>query len=291
MKTCIVGYSQDAGGPEALALARALAARGNVQLVVCVVTPAVWGPTSLGVDQEWGRFVDEEAQAMLQEARTLLGELPGTRFERVAASSPTVGLTQLAEREHADLIVLGSARVGTVGRLLLGGVADELLHASPVPVAIAPQGFEDPAPLSRVTAGFSGRDGARGTMLHALGLAGALQVPLRLASFAVRDRVAFPSRFGAGPKPGVFDRWTAHAQASLDEVRAQIAVTGYPVETAVGVGGDWDEAMAAVEWRQGDLLLLGSSRLGALQRVFLGSSAAKIVRASTVPVLVVPRQA
>ena len=37
-------------------------------------------------------------------------------------------------------------------------------------------------------------------------------------------------------------------------------------------------------------MLLGSSRLGALQRVFLGSNAAKMVRASRVPVIIVPRQ-
>jgi nucleotide-binding universal stress UspA family protein len=38
------------------------------------------------------------------------------------------------------------------------------------------------------------------------------------------------------------------------------------------------------------LLLLGSSRLGPLQRVFLSSNAAKIVCASHVPVIIVPRQ-
>ncbi|MEJ8857695.1 universal stress protein [Variovorax robiniae] len=291
MKTVIVGYTKDAGGQDALALARSIAARGETTLVVCVVTPETWGHSSLGVDQDYNRFLDEHATGLLDSARAVLGDAPNVRYERIAAKSATVGLTQAAERVKADLIVIGSARGGhAVGRLLLGDVADEVLHVSSRPVAVAPQGFASTAAPTRVTVGFSGTEGASSTVLHALGLAGALQVPLRLASFAVRDRLAFPSRFGPEPELAILERWTAQAKAALDAVRAQIAVTGYPVETAIGVGPDWEAALSAVEWREGDLLLLGSSRLGALQRVFLGSNAAKMVRASRVPVIVVPRQ-
>ena len=290
MKTCIVGYTEDAGGQEALALARAIAASCDATLVVCVVTPETWGPSSLGVDQDYNRFLDEHANKLLDSARALMADVPNVRCERIAAKSATVGLTLAAEREGADLIVLGSARGNAVGRLFLGGVGDEILHVSSRPVAMAPQGWSSTAPLTRVTVGFSGTEGASSTVLHALGVAGALRAPLRMASFAVRDRLAFPSRFGPEPELAILERWTSQAQAALDAVRGQIAVTGYPVESAIGVGGNWDEALAAIGWQEGDLLLLGSSRLGALQRVFLGSNAAKIVRAARVPVIVMPRQ-
>jgi nucleotide-binding universal stress UspA family protein len=39
----------------------------------------------------------------------------------------------------------------------------------------------------------------------------------------------------------------------------------------------------------GDVLVVGSSALGPLAQVFLGSRAAKVVRHSPVPVVVVPR--
>jgi hypothetical protein len=39
------------------------------------------------------------------------------------------------------------------------------------------------------------------------------------------------------------------------------------------------------------MLVVGSSRLGPVAKVFLGSSATKIIRSSPVPVLVVPRSA
>ena len=42
---------------------------------------------------------------------------------------------------------------------------------------------------------------------------------------------------------------------------------------------------------RGDVLVVGSSSIGPVARVFLGSRAAKIVRHSPVPVVVVPRGA
>jgi nucleotide-binding universal stress UspA family protein len=291
MKTCLVGYTPDHGGQEALALARVLTARADTSVLVCVVTPEVWGYPSLArVDQEYGQFLDEYAKDTLSQARAVLGEAAHIRYERVVAASATEGLTRTAERERADVIVLGSARDSTIGRLLLGGVTDAILHVAPVPVAIAPRGYAQTTPLSRVTVAFSGGEAARSTVLHALGLAGAFQVPLRVVSFAVRDRQMFPTFGDHEAEAVVMQGWLEQAQAALQTVREQIGVTGYQVETDVGVGPTWDDALAGLSWQDGEILLLGSSRLGPLQRVFLGSNAAKIMRASRVPVIVLPRQ-
>ena len=46
--------------------------------------------------------------------------------------------------------------------------------------------------------------------------------------------------------------------------------------------------MDSVPWTAGDLLVVGSSSTHRLANVFLGSSASKIVRTATVPVIVVP---
>ncbi|HSI56370.1 MAG TPA: universal stress protein [Ideonella sp.] len=291
MKTCLVGFTPDNGGQEAVALAKQLAGCGDAHIVVCVVTPEVWGyPSLANVDQEYGKFLDQYAKDTLDQARAAMGDTPNVRYERVLAPSATVGLTQAAEREKADIIVLGSARDGAVGRLLLGGVTDELLHVAAVPIAIAPRGFAATAPLSRVTVAYSGGDTGRSTVLHALGLAGALKLPLRVVSFAVRDRQMFPSLAAYNPEEGVINGWLEQAQAALKTVHDQIAVTGYPIETDVSVGPEWEDALAGLGWQDGELLMLGSSRLGALQRVFLGSNAAKILRASPVPAIVLPRQ-
>jgi nucleotide-binding universal stress UspA family protein len=58
----------------------------------------------------------------------------------------------------------------------------------------------------------------------------------------------------------------------------------------VGRGESWEEAIEDVEWEDGDVLVVGSSSIGPVARVFLGSRATKIVRHSPVPVIVVPRE-
>jgi len=52
-----------------------------------------------------------------------------------------------------------------------------------------------------------------------------------------------------------------------------------------------EEAVEDVEWDPGDALVVGSSSVGPVARVFLGSRSSKIVRHSPVPVVVVPRGA
>jgi nucleotide-binding universal stress UspA family protein len=69
-------------------------------------------------------------------------------------------------------------------------------------------------------------------------------------------------------------------------VRAALAADH---ELVIGHGESWEEAIDDIEWSDGDVLAVGSSSIGPVARVFLGSRASKIVRNSPVPVVVVPR--
>ncbi len=48
--------------------------------------------------------------------------------------------------------------------------------------------------------------------------------------------------------------------------------------------------MASIDWQPNELLAIGSSGIGPLARVFLGSRATKLVRHASVPVVVIPSQ-
>jgi nucleotide-binding universal stress UspA family protein len=82
----------------------------------------------------------------------------------------------------------------------------------------------------------------------------------------------------------------AAAQKSLQQAK-DLHPGPHPLEVVVGYGEDWDEALDDIEWRDGDVLTVGSSPVGPAAQVFLGSRAGKIVRHSPVPVVVVPRAA
>src|ERR687891_707816 len=52
-----------------------------------------------------------------------------------------------------------------------------------------------------------------------------------------------------------------------------------------------EDALHSLPWEEGEVLVVGSSRLGPVARVFLGSNSTKILRSSPVPVVVIPHGA
>ena len=52
-----------------------------------------------------------------------------------------------------------------------------------------------------------------------------------------------------------------------------------------------DDAITAIAWDPAEIVFVGSSRLAQPRRLFLGSTAAKMLRELPVPLVVVPREA
>lgn len=292
MTTVLVGYAADQAGAEALALGRLLTAHAQGQLIVCTVVPEVWShPALSAVDQEYADYLAEHAQETLAGAQALLGEAEGVQYLKHAAKSATVGLSEAAAQAGAEVLVVGSARAGVSGRLSLGSVSSEILHLSSLPVALAPQGFEllPGQQLTRLSCAYAGTEVSNSTVLEALRLAGRLGVPLRVVAFAVRDRQMYPSLAGYKAENMIVNAWRERTQAALERLQEQLAGHSPPISVAMADGESWEEALGQVEWQPGEVLALGSSRMGMLARVFLGSNASKIIRASPVPVLVLPK--
>jgi nucleotide-binding universal stress UspA family protein len=56
------------------------------------------------------------------------------------------------------------------------------------------------------------------------------------------------------------------------------AKAALPVTAVVADGATVDAAVEGLDWEDGDLLMLGSSRLAPPRRLFIGSTAARILR-------------
>ena len=88
---------------------------------------------------------------MLAEARARIPAGIPVAVRVPAASSPARGLTELAETEHADLIVVGSAKgAADDGRIGLARTAGRLLAGAPCAVAVAPPGLRETGPFHHV---------------------------------------------------------------------------------------------------------------------------------------------
>jgi nucleotide-binding universal stress UspA family protein len=81
---------------------------------------------------------DEEIQETLARAKTLLSDAGVTPNVIVASSGPVAQtVIEVAAKWNADVIVIGSGRMGDLGSLLLGSVTHSLLRSSDRPVLVA----------------------------------------------------------------------------------------------------------------------------------------------------------
>jgi nucleotide-binding universal stress UspA family protein len=115
-------------------------------------------------------------------------------------------------------------------------------------------------------------------------------VPLRLTTFVVHDGQMYPSQVGYDAERLVAEQWRSQALEAQEKALATLP-EDVAVEAGVVSDRDWEGALDSLPWEDGEVLVVGSSRLGPVARVFLGSNSTKIVRSSPVPVLVIPRSA
>lgn len=289
----VVGVDPAHRSASALHLAAMLARSMGTGLIVAAVVPPAWPTTAGAADAEWRGYTRENANSALDHAAAVLGGSAPAEYLLHEAPSARRGLVELAEQRAASLIVVGSAGDSRPGRIALGSASDTLLHASPVPVAIAPRGYrtEEDARVSRVTAAYRGTGASADLVFGAAELAASVDADLRVASFAVVPRDSGTSGAGLDAEVAIADTWAADVEEHAASVVRQVSELPDAPEiddVAVGRGETWDAAMADIGWEAGELLVVGSSTLGPIARVFLGSHAAKILRHSPVPVVVVP---
>jgi len=287
----LVGYSADQGGREALALGILLARSSGGSLVVSTILPETWGhPSMARVDAEYANFLDQHAKKTLDKARAQVGKRVPAEFVSRAAPSAREGLFATAEDVSADCIVLGSARAARLGTFLEGSVTASVLYSAPLPVALAPRGYA-PGPrtrLRRITCAFAGAPESSRTVRAASDLSTRLKVPLRLTTFVVRDQQMYPTGVGYQAENMVSNQWRTQAIQAQKKVIATLPPKP-PVTASIADGKTWKAAFGSVPWKDGEMIAVGSSSLGPLLRVFLGSNAAKIVRNAPVPCIVLPR--
>jgi nucleotide-binding universal stress UspA family protein len=216
-------------------------------------------------------------------------------FQHTHGRSVPATLATACDELSGDLLVLGSSTDGRVGQIIVGSTATPLLHSSEVPIAIAPRGYRAAkgSALGRLTCSFAATEESADLLIATAQLSATLGCPLRIVTFGVRGRTMYPPEVGLHAEDQVLAQWREQVQTAQEAALARLndldlLPRGTMATTSIATGGSWGEAMDEVEWEAGEVLVIGSSRVGHLARVFLGSAAIKIVRYSPVPVVVVP---
>ncbi len=279
----VVGYTANARGGDAVNLAVALARRQGATLDLVMVVPqdspynGVYPPES-----GFECILTQQVGQLLDEGLALIPEDVAARAHIRRGDSEAQELIKAAEELDAALLVIGGSSTGLFKRFSIGSVASSLLHASTIPVVLAPAGYSRIAPITRLTCALGNRAGAQDVLRAGLAMARRRSLPLRLVSLVA---------LGPGESKATVEDAEKHLRGVAKANTSQKAgvFEALEIDVVVGSGRTIEAAVDHLNGKKGDLLLIGSSRLAHNNAIFLGTTANRILRALPVPMIVVPR--
>ncbi len=272
-KNVLVGVDCRPSGRDAIALAKRLVEPHGAITLAHVYsgsyTPS--RPISPGVVREEGQAAGERLEAERREA-DIEAELV-----TIQAPTPGRGLHELAEEQHADLLVLGSCHRGPFGRAMLGDDTRAALNGAPCAVAIAPTGYAvTPVAFSTVGVGYDGSPESEMALETARVLAAQTGATIKALHVVGLPSYAYT---GYAPTLGVdISHLVEDADAKLK------ALPGVEGRAVFGLAG---EDLAAFGGEV-NLLILGSRGYGPTGRLLHGSTTDYVQRHARGAVLILP---
>lgn len=284
----VVGYLATPSGADGLALGVLLARSLGAEIDIVLVLPAE-EPVAARIPTEsaYEDLLADQAVDWLVEARATVPDDVTVRTHLRSNESFAQGLLDIARELDAEMIVIGAAGDGLLGRHSIGSVTGELLHCAHLPMALAPRGLRHSTAqrIRSVTCALGTRAGAEVLLEEAVRMSRLSLAPLRLVSLVSLDA---STRRRSDTAEAARQRSIAHASAVLDTAKAGLP-EDVAVDSLVADGSNVESAVSKLEWSDGDIIMVGSSRLARPRHLFLGSTAAKMLRVVPVPMVVVPK--
>ena len=282
----MVGVDAERRSLDAVALARVLANVTHTRVLVVSVYPA----TELDAELAGRRYVDALREQALELARSCarsIGEAGDVHALAIADESTGRALHQLAERERASIVCVGSSRHGPLGRVLPGSAAERLLSGAPCPVAVAPRGFADDArqALGRIGCAYDERPESEAALELASSLA--LDAGASLELITVVEPLVISAAYAAAYAAAM----ERERETVLARVERRIAALPETLRADACVVAGYPRQLLEDRSRTLDLLVLGSRGYGPLRAVLAGGVSGPLLRAAACPVIVVPRGA
>ena len=250
------------------------------------------------IDMPPAMMDENERQRIIAEMRSFTEHVPSDvpldlRVEEAADIHREI-LAQ-AQTLHADLLVIGSHGRSGFEKLLLGSVTEKVIRKAPCPTMVVPRLAPDtpvnrPVQFRRILCSVDFSEGSLRALEYAVTLAEEGD-----AQLTVLHVIEVPPELRENPLAEGFDvdRVRAEAEARslqhLRELIPQDARTYSTVETEVREGAAYWEILKVAAERSVDLIVMGVQGRGAVDLWLFGSNTARVSRAATCPVLIVPR--
>ena len=225
--------------------------------------------------------IASETHDLLEAARARVAELAPKVTVTVADTDGPPASALLAESLHADMVVVGSRKLGGLGSLVLGSVGSVLAQRAACPVIVVRGPSGDPAEGARVVVGVDGRTSADAALEFAFAHASARGLPVDAVLCWPPDPLTEMSWRAGSPAPEQADRFLAEAISGWRDKYPDVVVNGSVVREFSVAG------LVAASTAQ-DLLVVGRHGRHHVPGVTLGSTTMGVLHHATCPVAVVP---
>lgn len=299
----LVPLDGSVAGEHALPLACHVARRANAALrLVHVHRTATTNPIFIEglpvIDAELRSRAQEHERAYLQRSAERLAATYGVTctWETLDGDESVAALLlEEATRTNADLIVMTTHGRSGFAQLWLGSVAESLIRLSSLPLLLLRPGDEpvamhEPPMLTDMLIPLDGSTFAEQILGPAFRLGRVLETSYTLLYVVEPDMVLHRHDLAIAPvdlDPQDTQRHLAAAQTYLDRVAQQFGADGQPIATRTLVGSHPAATiLEAVQTQPHTLLALATHGRSGLKRLFWGTTADKLLRGTTCPMLV-----
>ncbi len=277
MKTIVVGADGSAGAANAMRWAAHLAELHQAEIVV--MTGFV--PTESELPPQRVEALLREQQQQLETWSGVAG-LGDVRVRTVVErGDPRQGILRVADREQADLVVVGRiGRSAGPGLLHFGSVAEWLAHNSPVPVAVV--GGAVSIPVRSVLVGADGSPGSRAALLWVRGLAAVAELRIVVATV--------DQPYLEGTPTTSAQNWRDELEGRIrDDLASELTAEGVDFEAVALQGANAADALLqTAKDERTDVVVVGARGLGGFTGLRIGGVALKALHRSDRPVVLIP---
>lgn len=231
-----------------------------------------------------GARLDEDVREIAADGLEVTG--------RVDFGQPSDVILRAVRDLDADLVVVATRGLGGFRHLLLGSTAETVVQKCRVPVLTvrAGGGANAPGPVRRVLLPTDFSVDARGALeaaIETFRLDGDATIHLLHVVQLPPEYEVYRADGLSGMSRGLVERSVEIAGEDLERVAGPLRERGLAVETGVAEGEPASVIVARAADLGVDLVAMGTHGAGALERLFLGNVARRVVQHAACPVLTV----
>jgi nucleotide-binding universal stress UspA family protein len=213
----------------------------------------------------------------------------------VKAGDTRSELLGIVEDREVDLVVMGTRGRSYIQRLLLGSVTERLLRKVHTPILTVShldpeKAIHSPGlvPLRRILYATDLAEGSEEGLEFSIRLARGLDANLMVAHVVQFADAALHGLDAAAFMPEYSDEIRGQAEERLDRMVALVSDGRVPISTILADGVPYETIDRLAVEHNADLIVINLQNKGRLERAMLGTTAERVIRTATVPVLSLP---